>query len=221
MNNRRAFSLIEMMVVVFVISVGIMSLLTILQKVITQYFGNKNQMLAVVVAQEGVELTRFVRDQNWMWGPEYRFAKSIAYDPGLNADPAEADNKDTIFKIDARVLSDDRALSVEHVYDYGKTGTPCDGNIMTCVRDPRNAVYQFVDSNGRQYYRQRLNNETLTNYTELPFRRLIRTVYHHNPLVNGEEADWIDVQVLVYWQERGQNKFYQLNTVLTNYTKRY
>ena len=59
------------------------------------------------------------------------------------------------------------------------------------------------------------------NYTELPFRRLIRTVYHHNPLVNGEEADWIDVQVLVYWQERGQNKFYQLNTVLTNYTKRY
>ncbi|HNX11195.1 MAG TPA: type II secretion system protein [bacterium] len=64
--NQPAFSLLETIVVLFIVTVGLLGVLTLVVNSQKTKTLNKNALVAQYLAQEGMELIRNVRDTNWL-----------------------------------------------------------------------------------------------------------------------------------------------------------
>jgi len=64
-KNKAGFSLVEIITVLLVISIGMAGTLALITQSVQGQNLNKNTLVAYQLAQEGVELIRFVRDNNW------------------------------------------------------------------------------------------------------------------------------------------------------------
>lgn len=64
-NKSQAFSFIEVMISVFLVSVGLLAALSLLTKGLRETMDSRNQVIASLLAQEGTELVRSIRDSNW------------------------------------------------------------------------------------------------------------------------------------------------------------
>jgi prepilin-type N-terminal cleavage/methylation domain-containing protein len=62
---KSGFTLVEIIVVLFVISLGLVGVLTLIIQSIQSQSYNKNNLVAYQLAQEGIELVRKTRDSNW------------------------------------------------------------------------------------------------------------------------------------------------------------
>ena len=62
----RGFTLLEVMVAIFVITVGIAGVMTILQRTMFLTSISSSRLTAAYLAQEGIEIVRNVRDTNWL-----------------------------------------------------------------------------------------------------------------------------------------------------------
>jgi type II secretory pathway pseudopilin PulG len=76
-NKKEAFSIIEIVVAIGVVSVGMLGVLSLSLQNIQTDFLNKNNLIASMLAQEGLEIVRQVRDSNWL-GSAIPFADGIA-----------------------------------------------------------------------------------------------------------------------------------------------
>ncbi|MFH1523315.1 MAG: hypothetical protein ABIE43_05905 [Patescibacteria group bacterium] len=66
LDNIYGFSILEVIIAIFIITMGLIGVLSlIVQNVQVQYI-NKNNLIASQLAQEGLELTRNVRDKSWL-----------------------------------------------------------------------------------------------------------------------------------------------------------
>lgn len=65
-REKKGFTLIEVITVLFVISLGMVGVLSLIVQNIKSQSLNKNTLIAYQLAQEGVELIRQVRDSNWI-----------------------------------------------------------------------------------------------------------------------------------------------------------
>lgn len=110
-QKQKGFTIIEIIVVFFVISMGLIGVLSlIVQNIQAQRIG-KNELVASQLAQEGLELTRNIRDMNWItagnaWsqdisnGGTYVFA--IDYNGRSSINPVSGPSDSTAkLKIDA------------------------------------------------------------------------------------------------------------------------
>lgn len=68
--NCKAFSFIEVMLSVAVLAVGIVGVIPLLATGMNATNASRDQEIAVLLAQEGVELIRNVRDNNWANGDD-------------------------------------------------------------------------------------------------------------------------------------------------------
>lgn len=59
------FSLVEILTVLFIVSLGLVGVLSLIIQNIQSQSYNKNNLIAYQLAQEGIELIRKVRDSNW------------------------------------------------------------------------------------------------------------------------------------------------------------
>ena len=64
--KNKSFTLIELMIAVFVIAVGTVGAFTVLQKVIVSTTLSSSRLTASYLAQEGIEIVRNIRDTNWI-----------------------------------------------------------------------------------------------------------------------------------------------------------
>ncbi len=71
-REKKAFTLIEVITVLFVISLGMIGVLSLIVQNIQSQSLNKNTLIAYQLAQEGVEMIRYVRDNNWREGRGWR-----------------------------------------------------------------------------------------------------------------------------------------------------
>ncbi len=171
-SAKEGFTLMEIMVVVSIVTVAFVSIIGLVQRAITLYYNNKNVMVANNLAQEGLELVRYVRDDNWKIPATYGgqvadnyFARNISVD-GIDEIPAKDTTNGTdtklqmqeagnimIFSIDPRVLKDglDYRGSIRPFYRSNplknKTANPqsletCDGIIRTCLKLPQAKLYR-------------------------------------------------------------------------------
>jgi hypothetical protein len=62
----KGFSFIESMLAVFLVSVGLITALKLLTAGIKDSMNSRDQFIASLLAQEGVELVRNIRDNNWV-----------------------------------------------------------------------------------------------------------------------------------------------------------
>lgn len=74
-KKKSGFSLIEILAVLFIVSVALLGLVSLIIQNIQAQSINKNNLIAFTLAQEGVELIRQTRDSNWK--------QSLAYDTNL------------------------------------------------------------------------------------------------------------------------------------------
>lgn len=69
--KNKSFTLIELVIAVFVIAVGAMGAFAVLQKVIVSTSLSSSRLVASYLAQEGVEIIRNIRDTNWTEGEDW------------------------------------------------------------------------------------------------------------------------------------------------------
>jgi hypothetical protein len=63
---KNSFTLLETIIAVFVVIVGIIGIFTIIQNLNTQSSYSSNRLIAIYLAQEGMEIIRNIRDTNWL-----------------------------------------------------------------------------------------------------------------------------------------------------------
>lgn len=70
-HNRPGFTLVEILAVLFVLSIGLIGVLSLIVQNIQSQNINKRTIAAYQLAQEGLELVRKVRDTNWKNGNDW------------------------------------------------------------------------------------------------------------------------------------------------------
>lgn len=76
-KKNKAFSIIEVMVSVGVVSVGMLGVVSLMMQNIQVQIVNKNNLIASMLAQEGIELIRHFRDTNWLDSAAPSFSSGI------------------------------------------------------------------------------------------------------------------------------------------------
>ena len=64
-QKKLGFSIVEIMAVILVVSVGMISMMGLINQSIRVQRLNKHTLIAYQLAQEGIELVRVIRDDNW------------------------------------------------------------------------------------------------------------------------------------------------------------
>lgn len=67
-SNHKGFSFAETIISVFIFTVGLLAAIQLISSGLEQSINSKNQIIAGELAQEGVELIRNIRDNNWASG---------------------------------------------------------------------------------------------------------------------------------------------------------
>ncbi len=65
LSKKKGFSLIEILAVIFIVSIALVGVITLAHHSIRAQRLNKHTLIAYQLAQEGIELVRAVRDNNW------------------------------------------------------------------------------------------------------------------------------------------------------------
>jgi Tfp pilus assembly protein PilV len=92
LKNKSAFSLIEIMVITSIVLVGMIGVMSLLLQNLKAQSINKNRFIAYQMAQEGIELTRAIRDNYAVNNDHLGFVERYpmgsyfySYNKGLNA----------------------------------------------------------------------------------------------------------------------------------------
>lgn len=236
-KNNNGFSLVEVMIVTFIFTMAFIAIVSLIKQAISLSYANKNSFLSVAIAQQGLELSRTIRDQNWMIGYTYHFATnlvpknintSIEADDLTKAIPSDGSKAIgivtdwAVVHQDSTVLNRDKAF--ELVYsnqssEQNLSGLSDSGDISEYVKDPRFKIYECREGTDQtMHYRQKGRNTVVDGCTETPFHRLMEYTYHNGGTPTNIEDDYLYVKAVVYWNDRGKDHYYVLPTYLTNYS---
>ncbi len=108
-RKQKGFTLIEVLISIFVITIGVVAGLNLLSSVVGSVAINKSQVIATNLSQEGLEIVRNIRDTNWQ--------EDDSWDNGLSAGEYRAEyNSDSLLP-----LSDNPPLQIssDSLYQYG------------------------------------------------------------------------------------------------------
>ena len=85
---KRGFTLIEVILAIFIFMVGISTLAVVIEKSVASTAEIKSKLIASYLSQEGIEVARSIRDSNWL---AKRDNPDISWDAGLAEGVYEAD----------------------------------------------------------------------------------------------------------------------------------
>lgn len=112
----RGFTLLEMIIVIFVILVGLIGPLSLITQTVNLTTDSSSRLIAAYLGQEGIEIVRNIRDGNWL---EQRTATTTPWNDGLAAGDWEADyNDNSLISYAGRNLRINGGL-----YNYDLVGT--------------------------------------------------------------------------------------------------
>lgn len=90
MEHNKSFTLIEVVVATFVITLGALGAFSLIQRITAFYPIISSQLTATYLAQEGIEIVRNIRDTNWL---EQRTNPGVLWDSDIPAGNRAADYK--------------------------------------------------------------------------------------------------------------------------------
>lgn len=100
---KKGFTLIEVVIAIFIATVGIMGAFSIIQQVVAYTSASYNRLTAAYLAQEGIEVVRNIRDGNWLKGGNWQIGLTGCEVKGCEAnynDTSLASYGDRYLKID-------------------------------------------------------------------------------------------------------------------------
>jgi len=86
--RKRGFTLIEVLLAITVLTIAVGGIFNLMQRTLALAIANQNSMTAYYLAQEGLEIVRNVRDNNWLLRDNN---PDVAWDSGLEEGDHEAD----------------------------------------------------------------------------------------------------------------------------------
>lgn len=81
-NTNSGFTILEIAIVIFIITFGMVGVLSLVNQGVQVEYINKNMIIASQLSQEGLELVRNKRDVNWLKGANWEFSAN----PNTNSD---------------------------------------------------------------------------------------------------------------------------------------
>jgi len=84
---KKGFTIIEVMVAIFIITAGMLGAFSLIQRTIFFTVTNSSRITAAYLAQEGIEIVRNIRDSNWL-------EAGVPWDDLLDAGDYEVDYND-------------------------------------------------------------------------------------------------------------------------------
>lgn len=183
---RKAFSLIEVLLIVAIVAVTFAGVMALTQRILQMENVVKNDFIAEGLLREGAELVRAVRSENVSSSLPF-FKDMVAVDPMGMPTPEVYS-----FAMDWQGVNyvDGIGRDASHIYQIS-------GN-----RDPRAIVKM---PNGPYYQ--------MTGSPDTPFYRYFLVTYV--PEGSAETLRYyLNIEVVVYWEERGKGHTSHLNTKL-------
>lgn len=105
-NSEKSFTLLELIIVIFILSISLGAMVFVVAKMISYSSFNKSKFIAVYLAQEGVELIRNTRDNNWIASQDW--LQGFPDCPSsIPATWCEVDYNDNLLTINNRYLKSD------------------------------------------------------------------------------------------------------------------
>lgn len=237
-QSTKAFTLIEIVVVTTVVTVAFFSIIALVYRAINLYYNNKNVLISNTIAQQGVELARYVRDNNWMTPIAYQEDEnSFVYQLSRTTEPAQ--NGDiAIIAIDPRYAlyplvknvklapvlwsSWDTANSLcasDISYDRNTT---LEAVIKACLNhDKAQLHYDTVDKLGNVMIHDLADFPKNSTARSSGFSRLLVTEYRDGGVTDDTKDDYLHVESWVRWQDHGRDKYFHLDQDLYDYSWRY
>ena len=106
MANNKSFTLIELVLAVFLITTGTLGVFSLIQKTISFTAITSSQLQAAYLSQEGIEIVRNIRDTNWL--QERTWDEGVSSSEGivifLDGTPSKFTRKITILKPEANKM---------------------------------------------------------------------------------------------------------------------
>lgn len=98
----KGFSIVEVMLAVFLVSAGMVGVLGLLSKTLSNSMDSRDQTIAVLLAQEGVELVQNLRDNNWAQEKKAFGNDGETTFPSGNKNNCRIDYNDTSLECDSK-----------------------------------------------------------------------------------------------------------------------
>lgn len=189
-KNEYGFSLLEVLIAIAIISIGLIGISSLSVQNIKAQSVNKNRLIASMLAQEGLELVRNVRDDNWLDESEPNWFDYIFEDSG-NDGALELEKTFIIHAVNSQAthpwLLDDEPDDFTHP-----------------------DTYLYVDS-GTGFF-----THISTGNIRTLFKRLVKVRIFNIPGTDALE-DVMRLQVEVRWMERNNTQTYTAETYLYNW----
>ena len=114
-ENKKAFTLIEMVVAVFIIIIAVVGIIEMTSKYVQRTKFEKESYVAALLGQEGVEIVKNIRDNNWING--------LSWNNNLSDGNWEVDYDDAV--LTSVTPGSERFLYIDsnNYYNYS-SGTP-------------------------------------------------------------------------------------------------
>ncbi|MBZ9578070.1 prepilin-type N-terminal cleavage/methylation domain-containing protein [Patescibacteria group bacterium] len=81
--KKRGFTILEVMIAIFVVTIGVLAAHTVTQQIISYTHRSASRLTAIYLDKEGIEIVRNIRDTNWLEEESWNY--------GLGAGDREAD----------------------------------------------------------------------------------------------------------------------------------
>lgn len=88
-KKERGFTFVELIITIFVISIGILGAFSVLQQIISSSSMNSPKLVGSYLAQEGIEIVRNIRDTNWLEGEDWRNGLDICSSSNTGCDAVD------------------------------------------------------------------------------------------------------------------------------------
>lgn len=207
--KNKAESLLEVIVSIFVVSVGAAVATSLIVTSLQSNSFSRDNLIALNLAQEGIEAVRLVRDTNWL---KYSFDKDNCWNllPGKSCTNAP-DPNDTM--IDGNYIAEfdpNNSWDLIKVGDSPATDLDLENNFLA------SQVYKLftINKNNLKFY----SHNTLSDPVDISDPQNERFYRMVNIVVEPATKE-INVRSMVKWQAQNRTHTVFLDSKLTNYQK--
>ncbi len=214
-TKRPAESLIEVIIAIFVVSLGAGIASTLVVSALQSNSFSRDNLLALNLAVEGIEAMRDIRDTNWL---KFSFDRKNCWD----LIPRAAACVDPNLKIeDANyTVYLDKSYNWQLISVGTDSGSALD---LDAVNKSTNSSYQLAiltsggSSEKKIYSSNKTLNENPSSFTNLAQNDPFYDRFYRMIQVNHLDANSISVTSVVQWKSQNVVHSIKLSTLLTNY----
>ena len=222
-KTRNAETILEVIISLFVISIGATVTTTLIVNAIASNAYGKNNLIALNLAVEGIEAMRDIRDSNWL---KYSYDKANCWNMLPNPKSAvDKDNCNDVLNLIApgNYTADLNLQTMKwEMTNVAGSGLNLPANGPAQPSDENFRLW-FVDLSGataKQIYVSKYVGLTggITPHTASQFYRMITVSYSGGAAFPAAQTN-MTVTSLVQWYEGPIVRQIQLDTILTNYNR--